>query len=73
MAFVGFCSLPEMQRHGLRILWNIRYISVTDISCFTMGTYGSSNSDLTNELVRKIYVLLMIYSPSAFSLIATDI
>ena len=51
---------------------NVRYISVTRISCFTMGAYGGSNSDRGNTLTLYVTVLLTIYSPSAISLLATD-
>ena len=51
---------------------NIRYISVTRTSCFTMGAYGVSNSDWSSKLTLYVNVLLMIYSPSAISLLATD-
>ena len=50
---------------------NVRYISVTRTSCFTTRAYGGSNSNFSNELTLS--VLLTIYSPSAFSLLATDI
>ena len=52
---------------------NVSYISVTRTSCFTTGAYGSSNSNFSNELTLSVNVLLTIYSPSAFSLLATDI
>ena len=52
---------------------NVRYISVTHISCFTTGAYGGSNSDLSTELTLYVNVLLTIYSPSTISLLATDI
>ena len=51
---------------------NVRYISVTRTSCFTMGAYGGSNSDRSSKLTLYVNVLLMIYSPSAISLLATD-
>ena len=46
--------------------------SVTHTSCFTMGAYGSSNSDWSSKLTLYVNVLLTINSPSAISLLATD-
>ena len=43
---------------------------VTDPST---GAYGGSNSNLSNELTLSVNVLLMIYSPTAFSVLAADI
>ena len=62
-----------MQRHGFGTLWKLELYLVIRALCFTTGTYGSSNSDQSDELALSVIVLLMIYSPFAVFLLATDI
>ena len=63
-------ALPEMQLRTLRKRpLHFRY---TYFMFYYGSLYGGSNSNVSNELTLSVNVLLTIYSPSAFSLLATD-